>query len=341
MERHPFDVAILMAGHSRRTVIGSVAALAGMSAGIAEVPGKKKRKKRKNRKKGCARVGQPTSRKHQRCCAGLVIDASRVCTSADPVTTTRRPCKPLTCPADFCGSMGDGCGATLTCGCNAGQTCMFGTCRPCALIDGACKPCIMVGGVCQPCDVICGSDDPENCAVLPLQEAISGGGTVFVCPGRYSRSYSVSQPVKIIGAGDGDDPSTNTLLGYPGNTVLYIENLTGPVELERLRIADGRSNGGAGGISHGGATLRMTDCTVSGNTANYGAGIMVFPGRTLEMLRCKVIDNIVDQSSDTWGGAGILTDGATTLTDCLVANNHGGEGGGGINVGGGTTQLLG
>jgi hypothetical protein len=176
---------------------------------------------------------------------------------------------------------------------------------------------------------------------MPLQVALDNGGAVHVCPGRYSRSYTVSQPVKIIGAGDGDDPSANTVLGYPGNTALQIEYQTGTVELERLRISNGRSNGGAGGISHGGTSLLMTDCTVSGNTANYGAGIMVYPGRTLDMLRCKVIDNIVDQSSDTWGGGGILTDGTTTLTDCLVANNHGGEGGGGIYVGGGTTQLFG
>ncbi|MFT4039197.1 MAG: hypothetical protein QM692_13505 [Thermomicrobiales bacterium] len=335
MDGERIEAAIVRIAASRRRLLGVVAAVAGASAEQHSAGARKKKRKRK----GCAKAGQATSRKRKRCCGGLVTDASGVC--AIPQTTTSSPCAPSTCPPDGCGSVPDGCGGTLACGCGAGLTCMFGACHPCVLVADVCQPCITVDSVCEPCDVVCDGDDPQACGWLALQEAVDGGGTVIVCPGRYG-VVKLTEAVRIVGAGSGPNPATNTIVGDAGNFAVEIDYQTGAVALENLRISGGVTSGSGGGISHGGTALTMTDCAVVGNTAyQHGSAIMVYPDRTLDMLRCTVAGNTISDPSNSNSGGAIASSGLTTLTDCLVEDNHGGASGGGILVMGGTTTLLG
>jgi hypothetical protein len=194
-------------------------------------------------------------------------------------------------------------------------------------------------GACQPCTVTC-TGTPRQCGAA-LQAAIAAGGTVYACPGRYQGGFTLSPPLanlSLIGAGEGDDAATNTILdAHDLGAVLGIPSGVGLVTLERLRITDGFAASGAG-VLHVDGTLRMTECTVAGNTSN-GLGGGVASGGTLEMTRCTIRDN---HALGTVGEAGgLYTIGTTTLTDCLVEDNFASQSGGGIGVFGGTTILTG
>jgi hypothetical protein len=173
--------------------------------------------------------------------------------------------------------------------------------------------------------------------------AISDGGTVYVCPGRYQGGFILTDAVTIIGAGEGSDAASDTILdGNAAGRVLTVNAGAGTVVLERLRISGGNSEGGSG-LDHGGTTLRMRECTVSNNTSvdSSGGGILVETGSTLEMTRCTVRDNHVTSLSGIGTGGGIHAAGTTTLTDCLIEANDAANSGGGLYVVGGTTTLLG
>jgi len=301
----------LIARPSRRAALRLLSGL-----GLAGLLGRTRAKKR-HKKRKCAKAGQRTHKKRKKCCKGLVEDPSRRCTQpASP------QCVPGACPATGCGDLSDGCGGTLRCGCPANQICLR-------------------RGVCRSCTVTC-TGTPAQCGVT-LRTAIQGGGTVYVCPGRYQGGFVLTDAVTVIGAGDGTDAARNTILdGNAAGRVLTINAGAGTVELERLQISGGNSEG-VSGIDHGGTTLRLRECTVSGNTSvdSSGGGILVETGSTLEMTRCTVRDNRATSQTGIGTGGGIYAAGPTTLTDCLIEANHAANSGGGLFVIGGTTTLRG
>jgi hypothetical protein len=150
--------------------------------------------------------------------------------------------------------------------------------------------------------------------------------------------------VNLIGAGEGNDPTSDTILdGNGSGRVVLMPAGTEPVEVRRLRITGGNTPGifplrDGAGVANFGTSLRMTDCTVAGNTMSGigGGGIFADTPATLEMSRCTVRENL---SLDI--GGGMVTSGTTTVTDCLIEANHGDRGGGGIGVFNGTTTLSG
>lgn len=238
---------------------------------------------------------------------------------ASPPASPSPSCVATTCPTNACGSLPDGCGGTLSCGCAANQICR--------------------GGVCQACTVTCPTgSNPVTCGA-GLQTALNGGGTVYVCPGRYQGNYTAPHSgVTVFGAGQGADPAHDTILQGNGSlSVMHLPVATGTVILEQVRVTGG---GQIGGISHEGTLLQMRDCTVTGNTAiDFGGGISVFASKTLELTRCTVRDNHATGASTR--GGGIYSEGTTTLTDCIVEDNDAGADGGGLCVDGGVTTLAG
>jgi hypothetical protein len=238
----------------------------------------------------------------------------------------KKPCAKSTCPAGICGSQPDGCGGTMQCGCGSTGIC--------------------IAGACQPCTVSCPSGDPVACGQV-LNAKMNAGGTVYVCPGTYRGGFSLlgtlAAGVTVIGAGQGDNPQVDTILdagGFVGaGRVLLINAGVGTVVLERLRIKGGNDTtsfprSGAG-IRHVGTTLRMRDCTVTGNSCTGGTGGIhsgVGPtGSTLELTRCTVSDNhAINAAAGPGDGGGIFSLGTTTLTDCLIADNDANNAGGGI-----------
>lgn len=181
----------------------------------------------------------------------------------------------------------------------------------CPAPDGAC-PCgagtLCVEGTCQRCTVTC-NDTPERCGDT-LQEALAKGGTVYACPGRYVRNFSLATEVTLIGAGDGMDPLSSTILDARGNgrVVEVGAGVTG--SLSNLRITDGSELAHGGGIRNDG-TLTLTRCTVDDNRTrepgSAGGGIGNF--HLLTLNACTVSRN----TAATAGG-GIYNATGCTLT---------------------------
>jgi predicted outer membrane repeat protein len=300
----------LSAAPSRRAALRVLSGL-GLAGLVSQTEAKKKKSKKK-----CAKAGETTRKKRKKCCAGLDKDATGRCAVAPPL-----PCVSA-CPANACGSVPDGCGGTLTCGCPANHLCLR-------------------SGVCQPCTVTC--TGPSMQCGTALQAALNGGGTLYVCPGRYVGNFTIPTAVSVIGAGEGTDTVSDTILDVGGTgRGLVINPGVGLVELDRLRFTDSNTATGGGGITHAGTTLRMTECTVSGNANtnvnSFGGGIFVGADSMLEMTRCTVRDNHAGGLVDH--GGGIFTAGITTLTDCLVEDNSAIGQGGGISVFSGARAIL-
>jgi predicted outer membrane repeat protein len=133
--------------------------------------------------------------------------------------------------------------------------------------------------------------------------------------------------VSIFGAGDGATANANTVLDANGaGQVLEIGSGVTLVTLQRLRMTDGRSSTPGTGIYQRSGVLRMTECTVNGNTTltTNGGGIYVEFSASLEMTRCTVRENYAPNAT----GGGIYALGPVTLTDCLIEDNEASSGGG-------------
>ncbi len=197
---------------------------------------------------------------------------------------------------------------------------------------------ICVEGVCQPCAVTC-DGEPAECAAA-LQAAINAAppGPLYVCPGRYGGHYTITAGIEVIGAGDGDDPASATILdGLGTSRVLSIGPGQGEVRLERLRITGGNEGTSGGGISsNNNRDLTLHRCSVSGNhAAGRGGGINNQAG-TLTLDDCSIAEN-----SATNGGGIFFSSGAScTLTGTTqVRGNEAGSQGGGLFVNFGTVTI--
>jgi hypothetical protein len=313
MDCHRFDFMTrsLSRPGSRRHALA--AALCGALGGFGLVPSGGAAAKKHHRKK-CAKAGQKTSRKRKKCCSGLDKDGSRRC------------CKQRTCPANGCGNHPDGCGGTLSCGgCPADQICLR-------------------SGVCQVCTVTC-PNGATDCGAA-LETTMAGGGTIYVCPGTYQKpsgSFLVSKSVTVIGAGEGGDPASNTILQGSGSArVVTIDSATViNATFQDLRITGGVVGGAGGGIYNGdGNVLSLVGCTITGNKAQgssgFGGGISTSTGARLNLTDCTITDNSSENS-----GAGIRNfDGRVTITNSTIRGNTAiGSQGGGIATDAGTVAL--
>lgn len=184
----------------------------------------------------------------------------------------------------------------------------------------------------------CNATPPECGATLAT--AIAGGGTVRVCPGDYSFFYALGDGqtnVAVIGAGNGDDPATSSILSW--NPIFLnqpIININGPVvaSFTNLRVTGGNNPTGAGGVSvsNGFAEVTLQDCVVAGNTGDDGGGAYVLNG-TMTVDGCEFTGNT---AADDGGGLG--SDATLNVTNTLISGNTA-VGGGGLYTDGGTTTL--
>jgi len=122
------------------------------------------------------------------------------------------------------------------------------------------------------------------------------------------------------------------------------DNLTSGVSIAALTITNGSTTGGGGGIINEGgsaATLRVSDCNITGNSADFGGGIFNSNG-TLTVNNCTISDNDAGFS-----GGGIfnsaLNGAATTLvTSSTISGNsaNANDGGGIFSGAGGSAQSI-
>lgn len=176
--------------------------------------------------------------------------------------------------------------------------------------SGACQRCsgnaecasgsICSQGVCRICTVTC-NGDALACGET-LNQRLSLGGTVYVCPGRYAGEFTTAS-VTVIGAGSGEDPATSTILdGRNLNRVVRTSD-GATVSLSRLRITRGNSGNAPGG----GLYARDGDLLVD---------------------ECAIEDNHTSGSNFA-GGGGVYAEGSrVAITNSSVTNNTSGFGGG-------------
>lgn len=231
---------------------------------------------------GLADQEQSAARKRRKRCKAR--SRRKICAGKCGIVKSRKTCgKKVDCGA-CCGASTVACGARELC----------------------------VDDLCLACDVVCETPN-RTCAGEALQTALAAGGSIHVCPGRYTGGFVINASVSLTGAGSGDDPATNTILdGLGTQRVVKVNQAPTPTlaSFSRVRIQGGSDEGGAGLDADASTEVNLVACTVADN---FGT----------------------DPDSE---GGGLQVNGTLRMTDCLVERNEAGEGGG-IFVDNGTTVL--
>ena len=153
-------------------------------------------------------------------------------------------------------------------------------------------------------------------------DATGISGTILLTSGELQITHAIT----INGSGAGS-------LAVDGNgTFRVFDNLTSGASISGFSITNGSAPGefGGGVFNEGGnsATLRLSDCIVSGNSADFGGGIFNLNG-ALTVNNCTVSGNgaafsgggIVSSAS---GAAATLTITNSTISDNSATANDGG-----------------
>lgn len=214
---------------------------------------------------------------------------------------------------------------------------------------------ICAAGRCQRCTVTCNGDGMA-CGTA-LQQRLSQGGTIYICPGRYVGRFGVGA-AKIIGAGAGENPATSTILDAQGmgRTLSLADSMT--VSLANVRITGGRvSEASGGGVYASNCDLTLSSCAIEGSASLSNGGGLAIRGGRLQMQSSTVVSNasgaggglilyagakarVVDSrfelntasgpgASNTGGGI-YLAEAELTTTRCEFSRNSAEDGGGGI-----------
>lgn len=176
-------------------------------------------------------------------------------------------------------------------------------------------------GFCHPCDVC-----PRGCAYTNLHAAIESSAqlsTIRICPGTYD-PVVIERPLVLIGAGNGDDQSTSTILqGEAGFSSVVTVNLDDAlVTLQSLLITGG--NGTDGGGIYNVGDLLLSDVTVSGNTATNGGGI--YNLGSVSLAGCTVTGNTATDGGGIYSGGGPVILQSGTRVSGNTSDNCGGPG---------------
>lgn len=287
------------------------------------------------------------------CCpSGQVCAGSRCCPQQTP-DDCGGTCTNTNTDLNNCGGCGRVCSFPhASANCVAGE-CQLGACNQgfancdgkpatgCETPLGTDQNCSGCGNICSggtvcrnftcvnPCDV-CAS----GCRYTTVQAAVNdfnGPATIRICPGAYGQ-FTISRDVTLIGAGQGDDPASNTIINGAGGALpsAVFVNLGRSVSLQRMRITGGKI-----GVNFWGSSLGMTDCTVTGNVnpggISGGVGVFTdFNSGSAHLTNCTISDNSVIGN----GGGIYLDEGASvTLNGGTVTGNMAagtGNSGGGI-----------
>ncbi len=104
--------------------------------------------------------------------------------------------------------------------------------------------------------------------------------------------------------------------------------------LSGLTLSGGSTTGNGGGLYNNGATLTLTDCSVSGNTALNGAGLYN-NGGTTTLTSCGFSGDV----ASGYGGGLYNSVGTMTLSDCHFSGDSATFNGGGLDNDFGTATL--
>ncbi len=169
---------------------------------------------------------------------------------------------------------------------------------------------------------------------ITLREAIDytpAGGTVLFVRALAGKTVSLSgEELKIsdsieIDASDLQGGLTIDAAG--GSRVLFVTGGTAarPIELTGLTITGGMTSENGGGIFALSASLKMTNCTVTANTAQFGGGLYAEGGTA------TLTDILFEKNTALAGGGLYLKNGVMTAADSrFLSNNALSQYGGGI-----------
>jgi hypothetical protein len=177
-------------------------------------------------------------------------------------------------------------------------------------------------------------------------EAAGGGNTInFSVTGTIvltSDKLLITKDVTIAGPGARLlTVQRSTAGGTPDFSIFRIDSGTATVNVSGLTIANASGAFEAALYNLSGATVNVSDCTVTGNNiTGFGGGVFNESG-TVTLSNCAITNNTASQ------GAGVDNQSTMTLRNCTVANNtatttstSSGGGGGIANLGGATLTLV-
>jgi hypothetical protein len=134
----------------------------------------------------------------------------------------------------------------------------------------------------------------------------------------------VGKSVTINGAGAG----VLAVDGHASSSVFQVGTGGVPptVAISGLTIRNGQAGFGGGISNESGATLTITNSTISGNASAFGGGI--FNGGPLTISNTTISGNTAS------GGGGVYSNGSLAITNSTISSNAGNsEGGGVVNLG--------
>jgi parallel beta-helix repeat protein/predicted outer membrane repeat protein len=153
---------------------------------------------------------------------------------------------------------------------------------------------------------------PDNDILNGAEFAIGAGKTIFIDASNITRGVTI------------DSGGTNRIFNVNTGANLALHSLT---------LTGGNTTGNGGGILNDHATLSLTACTLSGNSADVGGGIYSdgnsSGNATLSLTACTLSGNSANAGGGIYSG-GISGSATLNLTACTLSGNSAGNQGGGI-----------
>ena len=186
---------------------------------------------------------------------------------------------------------------------------------------------------CTLIEALAASNANVNANTITFASGVSGTIFTSFAPGR-----SITHPVTIVGPG----ARSLTINGKGACRIFNIQAGAGSVTISGLTLANAKAassgafpNGWGGAILNS-ASLTLTDCTLSGNSASFHGGAILNNGSSsgnaaLTLSYCTLTGN-----SSTMSGGAILNLGSPSghatlsMTNCTLSGNSAGQHGGAI-----------
>ena len=212
-------------------------------------------------------------------------------------------------------------------------------------------------GVAHAADVVVGGACGVTIQACINHPSVTAGDTVYVPPGVYTESVTISKSVSLRGLPDG--AATTIIHAVSGQRVMTITSaVSQSITLSDLTITGGSAGGSGGGIrSVTNAPVFLYSLILSDNTTGIlGAGAYISASGVVSNVTA-ISNTSVSNGGGLWGlhltvsdsrfernqctgfcsGAGLFAQGALTLTNTIVQSNTSAYNGGGA---GGVTSVL-
>jgi len=180
--------------------------------------------------------------------------------------------------------------------------------------------------------VVTNNHDSGPGSLRAMIASANSGDTITFMPGLASPIILTSGQLSIVYNLTISGPGASVLAISGGNASRVFAISPGiTAAISGLTIRDGYSGNLGGGIYNGfGASLTVTNSTLSGNHAENGGGISNQFGASLTLTNSTLSGNSAAGDISNGGGGGILNSGPLTVTNSTLSGNSATSSGGGI-----------